>query len=57
MLAWLRHTGQPAEFGAEFLAAQGQVLGRAGVLRLSIDAGAIRVGGNAVTCIDGVLAV
>ncbi|WP_020653394.1 PhzF family phenazine biosynthesis protein [Massilia niastensis] len=53
--AYIRHTGQAGEFGGEFLASQGQVLGRAGVLRLSIPEGAIRVGGNAVTCIDGSL--
>ena len=55
--AYIRHTGMTAEFGKEFLATQGEVLGRAGVLRLSISDEAIRVGGNAATRIDGVLSV
>lgn len=55
--AYLRHTGQVEEFGRAFLASQGQMVGRAGVLRLSISDGAIRVGGKAITCIDGTLAV
>lgn len=51
--AYLRHTGQTADFGHEFLATQGAVVGRAGVLRLSISGQAIRVGGTAITCVDG----
>ncbi|UGQ45900.1 PhzF family phenazine biosynthesis protein [Massilia endophytica] len=54
--AYLRHTAQ-AEFESVFLATQGQKLGRAGVLRLSISPDAIHVGGNAVTCVDGYLAL
>lgn len=55
--AYIRHTGQTAEFGSDFLATQGAVVGCAGKLRLSITDDAIRVGGNAMTCIDGTLAV
>ena len=55
--AYIRHTGQTAEFGSDFLATQGAVVGRAGKLRLSITDDTIRVGGNAMTCIDGTLAV
>jgi PhzF family phenazine biosynthesis protein len=51
--AYLRHTGQLDTFGRDYLASQGVALGRAGFLRLSIDASTIRVGGNAVTCVDG----
>ena len=51
--AFIRHTGQTAHFGGEFLSSQGAVLGRAGVLRLSVSDDRIRVGGAAVTCIDG----
>ncbi|MBW8898551.1 MAG: PhzF family phenazine biosynthesis protein [Massilia sp.] len=54
--AWLRHTGQVDVFGRDFLSSQGAAVGRAGLLRLSIDAEAIRVGGTAVTCVDGYLA-
>jgi PhzF family phenazine biosynthesis protein len=55
--AYIRHTGQTAAFGSEFLATEGQMVGRAGVLRLTISDGAIRVGGNALTCVDGALSL
>ena len=55
--AYLRHTGQLGTFGRELLATQGEMVGRAGVLRLSILEEAIRIGGNALTCVDGTLAV
>lgn len=55
--AYLRHTGQTPAFGQDLLATQGAVLGRAGVLRLSISDAAIRVGGNAITCVDGALSL
>jgi PhzF family phenazine biosynthesis protein len=51
--AYLRHTGQVDTFGSDFLSSQGAALGRAGILRLTIAADAIKVGGNAVTCADG----
>lgn len=55
--AYIRHTGQAAEFGSAFLATQGAVVGRAGKLRLSIADDAIRVAGNAMTCIEGIVAL
>lgn len=55
--AYLRHTGQTKEFGNELLATQGEMVGRAGVLRLSISDQTILVGGNAITCVDGSLSV
>jgi PhzF family phenazine biosynthesis protein len=51
--AYLRHTGQADAFGRDFLSSQGAAVGRAGILRLTIAPAAIRVGGNAVTCVDG----
>ena len=54
--AYLRHTGQVGAFGADFLSSQGAALGRAGILRLTIGADAVKVGGTAVTCMDGHLA-
>jgi PhzF family phenazine biosynthesis protein len=51
--AYIRHTGQRAHFGRDFLAAEGQMVGRAGMLRLTVRDDVIRVGGNAITCIDG----
>lgn len=53
--AYIRHTGQAAEFGSEFLATQGAVVGRAGKLRLSITEDTIQIAGNAMTCVDGYL--
>jgi len=53
--AYIRHTGQTADFGNTLLATQGAVVGRAGLLRLTISENAIQVGGNAITCIDGSL--
>jgi PhzF family phenazine biosynthesis protein len=54
--AYLRHTDQVRAFGSEFLSSQGAAVGRAGIVRLVIAPDAIRVGGNAVTCVDGHLA-
>lgn len=51
--AYIQHTQQTSEFGNELLASQGSMLGRAGQLKLSITTEAIRVGGNAITCVDG----
>jgi PhzF family phenazine biosynthesis protein len=53
--AFIRETAQTARFGSEFLSSQGMVLGRAGLLRVSVGAERIRIGGMAVTCIDGQL--
>ena len=55
--AFIRHSGQIAHFGSKFLAAQGAVLGRAGVSRLALSEQTIQVGGNAVTCVDGTIAI
>ncbi|WP_244110125.1 hypothetical protein [Burkholderia ambifaria] len=53
----MRHTGQTTHFGSEFLASQGKVVGRAGVLRVAVTDQRIQVGGVAVTCIDGHLSI
>ena len=55
--AFIRHTGQITHFGGEFLSSQGTILGRAGLLRVSVSEQGIHVGGGAVTCIDGQLSV
>ncbi len=55
LAAYLRHTGQPDAFGREFLASQGARVGRAGTIRLSIGDDVIRVGGQAINCIDGTI--
>jgi PhzF family phenazine biosynthesis protein len=53
--AFIRETAQTSRFGSEFVASQGMALGRAGLLRVSVGAERIRVGGMSVTCIDGQL--
>ena len=53
--AFIRHTGQTSHFGREVMSSQGAMLGRAGILRLTVEEGRIQVGGPAVTCIDGQL--
>jgi PhzF family phenazine biosynthesis protein len=55
--AFIRHTGQAGRFGSDFLSSQGAAVGRAGVLRLILNEPSIRVGGNAVSCVDGSLSV
>jgi PhzF family phenazine biosynthesis protein len=55
--AFIRHSGQIPRFGGEFLATQGAALGRAGVLKLALSEQTIQVGGNAVTCVDGTIAI
>ncbi|RII76573.1 PhzF family phenazine biosynthesis protein [Pseudomonas monteilii] len=53
MAAFIRHTNQTEFFGKHIQASQGAILGRAGVIYLSIEDDSIKVGGNAVTCISG----
>ena len=55
--AYLRQTDQIKHFGETFLATQGAAVGRAGVLRLTVNESKVRVGGNAVTCVNGVLSI
>lgn len=51
--AVIRHTGQLPHFGHDFPASQGRVLQRDGIVRLIVDGETIRIGGTALTCIDG----
>ncbi len=51
--AFIYQTGQVSHFGSEYLASQGAALGRAGLLHVAVSEQFIRVGGAAVTCIDG----
>jgi PhzF family phenazine biosynthesis protein len=55
--AYLIHTGQTGHFGKDFLATQGAAIGRAGMIRLVLNGNAVQVGGNAITCIEGMLSV
>jgi PhzF family phenazine biosynthesis protein len=52
--AFIRESGQMDVFGSSYVSSQGAIVGRKGRLSISFDAsGAIRVGGESVTCIDG----
>ena len=54
---FIRNSGQWKILGNEFLASQGSVVGRSGILSLKLSDERITVGGMAVTCIDGELSV
>jgi PhzF family phenazine biosynthesis protein len=51
--AFLVHHGLTREFGTEYLSRQGMAVGRTGEVAVRVAGGAIRIGGYAVTCIDG----
>ena len=53
--AFIRHTGQMARFGRQFIASQGQAVGRNGQISLVLSEPSVEVGGYSVTCVDGVL--
>lgn len=57
MAAFIRHTGQTKHFGRSLLASQGAKVGRAGFIHLSIGDDVIKVGGQAITCIDGLISI
>lgn len=51
--AFIRESCQLERFGTRFISSQGLAVGRAGSLRIGIEADRIQVGGLSVTCIDG----
>ena len=51
--AYLQATNQLARFGSRYVARQGMQVGRDGRVHVRVDPDGIRVGGAAVTCIDG----
>ena len=55
--AYLARTGLLREIGSEYLARQGMALGRAGEIAVRVGNDAIKIGGYAVTCIDGKLRI
>lgn len=55
--AFLRETGLLKEFGPLYTARQGMQVGRDGRVSVRVSAGAIEIGGEAVTCVDGTLRV
>jgi PhzF family phenazine biosynthesis protein len=57
MAVFIRETGQAGRFGERFVATQGRVVGRDGRLRIDLGRDRVRVGGAAVTCIEGTISV
>jgi PhzF family phenazine biosynthesis protein len=55
--AYLIHTKLIREIGSDYLARQGMAVGRAGEVAVRIVGNEIRIGGHAVTCIDGRLRI
>jgi PhzF family phenazine biosynthesis protein len=54
---FIRDSGQMERIGRRYVAAQGARLGRDGRVRVDVEAQRIRVAGQAVSCIDGRLAL
>lgn len=54
--AYLKQTNALQRFGARYVARQGMQVGRDGRVKVRIDAHGVRIGGRAVTCVDGTLA-
>ena len=50
---FIRESNQTTRFGTAFVASQGHVVGRSGLLHIGIQADRVNVGGAAVTCING----
>ena len=55
--AYLRATNQLERFGGRYLARQGMQMGRDGRVAVRVDGDTIRIGGRAVTCVEGTLSV
>lgn len=55
MAAFIRASGMLAGYGERFVASQGRAIGRDGRVRIEIGSDRIRVGGAAVTCIEGAI--
>jgi len=53
--AYLLHTGRIDAYGRDFTARQGMQIGRDGQVTVRIAGNSIRIGGYAVTCVDGTL--
>ena len=54
---YLRANGALDSIGAEYRASQGRELGRDGYVTVRVDCatGAVEIGGNSVTCVDGIM--
>jgi PhzF family phenazine biosynthesis protein len=55
--AFLIYTGLIGEFGSQYIARQGMQVGRDGLVAVSAVGDSIKIGGYAVTCVDGTLRI
>ena len=55
--AFLLHAGSIDESGFHYVARQGMQIGRDGEIAVSVEEDEIRIGGYAVTCVDGTLRI
>ncbi|MGH7782507.1 MAG: PhzF family phenazine biosynthesis protein [Candidatus Binatia bacterium] len=55
--AFLIHRGMMGKYGSHYVARQGMQVGRDGQVAISTDGRKIRVGGYAVTCVEGTLRI
>ena len=53
--AYLKQTNQVKRFGERYVARQGMQVGRDGRVSVRIEADGIRIGGHAVTCVEGMI--
>ena len=54
---YLRQTNALKRFGERYIARQGMQLGREGRVHVRVDADGVRIGGRAVTCMEGSLKI
>jgi PhzF family phenazine biosynthesis protein len=55
--AYLLHKGLLDVYGSDYTARQGMQVGRDGQVSVRVRGGSVQIGGQAVTCIDGVLRI
>jgi PhzF family phenazine biosynthesis protein len=55
--AFLVHSGLLKQFGPRYVARQGMQVGRDGQVAVSVEGESIKIGGYAVTCVEGTLRV
>jgi PhzF family phenazine biosynthesis protein len=55
--AYLRQTNAVQRFGERYVARQGMQMGRDGKVFVRIDDDGVRIGGHAVTCVEGLLKI
>jgi PhzF family phenazine biosynthesis protein len=57
VLGFLKETNQLGRVGSDYVARQGRELGRDGRVHMRLEGEDIWLGGEAVTCVEGTLAV